>query len=123
MPFTWPIAAPVSDARVRGNCCRRQRAKSMPSCSISQPDSNSRIRTSLSRFVDMLIRADGAAAATLGSGLGAGLGLSPSIPVRSNRLQFGFPGGRVTFVLGMFGGGARAKVKWEMSANTTRAKR
>ncbi len=41
-----------------------------------------------------------------GRRLGAGLGLSPSIPVRIKRLELVFPGGRVTLVLGGLGGGA-----------------
>ncbi len=39
----------------------------------------------------------------------AGLGLSPSIPVRSKRLEFAFRGGGVTLVLGTLGGGAGRK--------------
>ena len=41
-----------------------------------------------------------------GHRLGAGLGLSASIPVRNKRLETGFPAGSVILVLGEFGGGA-----------------
>ena len=41
-----------------------------------------------------------------GRRLGVGLGLSPSIPVRSKRLELGLPAGSVTLVLGKLSGGA-----------------
>ena len=41
-----------------------------------------------------------------GRRLGAGLGLSPSIPVKSKRLELGFPGGSVALVVGKLGGAA-----------------
>ena len=41
-----------------------------------------------------------------GRRLGARRGGSPSIPVRSKRLELGFPAGGVTLVLGKLGGGA-----------------
>ena len=39
-----------------------------------------------------------------GRRLGAGLGLSPSIPVSYKRLELGFPGARVRLVFGKLGG-------------------
>ena len=41
-----------------------------------------------------------------GRGVFFGADLTPSIPVRSKRLELGFPGGRVTHALGKLGGGA-----------------
>ncbi len=46
---------------------------------------------------------------------GAGLGLSPSIPVRSKRLELGLAGEDVT-IARQARRWSRAKVKWEMSA-------
>ena len=51
--------------------------------------------------------------------LGAGLGLSPPIPVKSKRLELGFPGEGPTLVLGKLGGGAGRRSKWEMSVQIT----
>ena len=54
-----------------------------------------------------------------GCRLGAGLGLSRSIPVRSKRLELGFPGRGATLVLGKLGGGAgqrpneKCRLRWD----------
>ena len=53
---------------------------------------------------------------------GAGLGLSPSILVRSKRLELRFPGGGVTLVLGKLGGGA-ARGSRELSVTLTAVER